>query len=190
MKKTLQERFDEKYAMDSDTGCWLWTASTNRAGYGQIQVARKVRGAHRVSYELHIGPIPEGEGAHGTCVLHRCDVRRCVNPDHLFLGSNIDNAQDMSRKGRAPRGQANGQAKLTEQQALEIRADTRTGRAIATDYGISKTAVHLIKTRQSWAHLPDHVIRRSNGNLAEAVAEAKEVAKSLETALTQAGYPE
>ncbi len=95
MKKTLKERFDEKWIPVTETGCWLWTAHVRTKGYGRIIVNCKVKHAHRVSWELHKGPIPDG-----LCVLHKCDVPSCVNPDHLWLGTDKDNTQDMIKKGR------------------------------------------------------------------------------------------
>ena len=76
--------------------CWLWTAFTKENGYGQFGRAKHDGVyAHRFSYELHVGPVPEG-----LCVLHKCDVRSCVRPDHLFLGTERDNAHDRDTKGR------------------------------------------------------------------------------------------
>ena len=80
--------------------CWLWTAATTIYGYGQFFFNGRLEGAHRVSWRLHIGEIPDGR-----CVLHRCDVPRCVNPAHLFLGTKRDNALDSVRKGRWPHAQ-------------------------------------------------------------------------------------
>src|ERR1700728_2715027 len=102
---TLLERF-EFYAMpEPNTGCWLWAGAVDSDGYGAICVgpdvkkergyATKIRKAHRISYELFRGPIPDGLG-----VLHRCDMPCCVNPDHFFLGTNTDNVRDMIAKGR------------------------------------------------------------------------------------------
>lgn len=78
-------------------GCWLWTGPLNWRGYGHAwdTTHQKMRGAHRISYELHCGPIPSG-----MCVLHTCDTRRCVRPDHLWIGTDIDNARDRDSKGR------------------------------------------------------------------------------------------
>jgi hypothetical protein len=97
--QSLKEKFDKKWEPVPFSGCWLWTDSCHRSGYGQLFVrsrtnrfAKNVR-AHRLSWELHNGEIPEGQ-----YVLHKCDVRSCVNPDHLFLGTHEENMIDMCRK--------------------------------------------------------------------------------------------
>jgi hypothetical protein len=96
--RTLAERFHEKYVMEPNTGCWLWIVSTRLRGlpYGEIRVGKRMASAHRVSWELHNGSIPNE-----MWVLHKCDVPQCVNPAHLFLGTRTDNARDMVKKGRS-----------------------------------------------------------------------------------------
>src|SRR5688572_21396248 len=92
---SLQERFEAKVLKTA--GCWRWLATKNNKGYGMIGINAAIgkRLAHRVSYELYVGPIPDG-----LCVLHHCDNPECTRPDHLFLGTKKDNMADMDAKGR------------------------------------------------------------------------------------------
>lgn len=99
--RPIEIRFWEKVDRRSPDECWWWTGSVGSHGYGQLADLGTVRTTHRLSWELHNGPIPKGEGAHGICVCHTCDVRTCVNPGHLFLGTQRDNLKDMRDKGRA-----------------------------------------------------------------------------------------
>jgi len=96
---SMTERFWKK--ADKSGDCWLWTGSKMSSGYGSFNFYGNVQLAHRVSWILKYGPIPIGYDFHGTCVLHKCDTKLCVNPDHLFLGTNADNVADMLAKGRA-----------------------------------------------------------------------------------------
>jgi hypothetical protein len=106
-----------------ENGCWMWTASTVKDGYGYYKLSNGKSGrAHRISWELANGDIPKK-----MCVLHKCDTPRCVNPDHLFLGTDADNVKDMMQKGRGKwgiplSGENHYNFKLTDQQVLEIKA--------------------------------------------------------------------
>ena len=146
--KTLQERFADKVIPDPNSECWLWTAAVDRQGYGMLRSGNGMCRAHRVSYELHIGQIPKG-----LLVCHTCDVPGCVNPDHLWLGTNATNMVDMTAKGRRALGVSHGKAKLTEDQVRAIRADLRALRLIAKDYDIGFRQIGRIRKRQQWASL-------------------------------------
>ena len=108
-------RFWRKVAKHS-SGCWLWYGARNGNGYGVCGAGGLKWLAHRVAWELSCGPIPEGGDYHGTCVLHRCDVPLCVNPDHLFLGTQADNMRDKAEKGRG---------RITHAEALQRRIEAR-----------------------------------------------------------------
>jgi len=149
MKNSLRDRFDNAYTPEPNTGCWLWTRASDR--YGFIKVAGRMRFAHRVSYELHFGPIPNG-----MYVCHHCDNGLCVNPDHLFIGTARDNYEDMCRKGRraSPRGELGPQAKLTWAEAIAVRrtaeAHSEPQHAIAARYGVTQGLVTQILHRKIW----------------------------------------
>lgn len=140
--------------------CWQWLYKPTIYGYGQLNVGgRKGRpfAAHRISWVIHHGSIQDDK-----FVCHKCDNRLCVNPDHLFIGDALSNTQDMDVKGRRVsstghnKGVINGQAKLTEDQVLEIRqlVDGGTGYSIiATRYGICMSSITAIKQRKTWAHI-------------------------------------
>src|ERR1700686_3375768 len=114
-----ETRFWKKVIKAAPDECWLWTDSLIRTGYGYLWANRRNVEAHRFSWEIHNGPIPAG-----LYVLHRCDVRHCVNPSHLFLGTKADNNADKCAKGRQARqlGQTNGAAKLNPLQVIGIPA--------------------------------------------------------------------
>jgi hypothetical protein len=132
----------------AETGCIEWTAARNASGYGVTWNGQKTVLAHRYSYQLSVGPIPDG-----MHILHRCDNPPCINPDHLFPGDDNDNVVDMIAKGRNNIGQKNGSTKLTDEQVVAIRSDARTQRVIAKEYGISQSQVSWIKSGRGWKHM-------------------------------------
>ena len=153
---TLKERFDEKWIPVTESGCWIWTGCCDKRGYGDIWTGKgRSRLAHRVSWELHNGPIPKGEHYGTICVCHRCDTPSCVNPLHLFLGTHQENIIDMFKKGRGHKanGEKNNYSKLSDADVIAIRADGRVQDEIAADYGVHQTTVSKILLRKSWSHL-------------------------------------
>ena len=163
---SIEETFWSKVEK-SESGCWLWAGTMASNGYGRFQLDRKSRWAHRVAYQFAVSPIPEG-----LCVLHRCDNPPCVNPEHLFLGTQQDNLADMVAKGRNQkgdrhssrlhperlcRGERHGQAKLTEASVLTIRAAYRAGGRVgqlARQFGVARQTITDILRNRRWTHLP------------------------------------
>lgn len=154
-KISADSRFWPKVDIRGADDCWLWTANIGSHGYGRIGIdgVGGTETAHRFSYELANGPVPPG-----LCVCHRCDVRACVNPAHLFLGTKADNSADMAEKGRQTSGETNPQAKLTDQDVTEIRTRYAAGgvlqRELAAHYEVAQAAISGIVNRRSWVHLP------------------------------------
>lgn len=146
--KTLRERFEEKYIPEPNSGCWLWIASVGNNGYGWFGIGGTQRNAHRVSYELHVGTIPEG-----LFVLHHCDQRSCVNPAHLFLGTQADNMADKISKRRHVYGEKVISAKLREADVRNILSSALPKRDIAEKYGVHVSTIKRIKARKRWAHV-------------------------------------
>jgi len=146
-KLSVPARFMSYVLIDEKTGAWLWQGGKTSAGYGGFWIDGKTVGAHRYAYEMKHGPIPDG-----LHVCHKYEVlgRHNVNPDHLFLGTISDNNKDAAKKGRTAYGEANGQRKLTEAQATEIRTSTETGAILASRYNISETVISKIKRGTAW----------------------------------------
>lgn len=143
----------ERFVIRNAEGCWGWRGAVDKAGYASLSPFR----AHRLSYELFKGPIPEG-----LSVLHHCDNPPCTNPDHLFVGTHADNMADATAKGRLlgrpnrPRGEAVKNSKLTEEKVRELRRLAAAGWRtvdLAARYGISEDAVWLVKAGKRWAHV-------------------------------------
>ena len=135
----------------TESGCVEWTAFRNDEGYGYFRVGRAVEKAHRVAYVLANGPIPDDR----RVIMHRCDNRACVNPDHLVAGTNACNVRDRENKGRGNhRNGAHGRnARLTIEQVRRIRERIANGevqRHIARDYGVSVSTISVIKLGKAW----------------------------------------
>lgn len=153
-----------------ETGCWLWTGTVNGAGYGTIGLGSKEQGkgfVHRVSYEHHVEPIPAG-----MVICHRCDVKLCVNPAHLFVGTQADNMHDAQAKGRirkgerwatparlagACKGERHGNAKLTEADILEMfrlfHEEGLNKTQIAKRFSVTREMARNIINRRNWSHV-------------------------------------
>src|SRR5277367_5563780 len=130
--------------------CILWTKQLDKDGYGKAKHRGKTWRAHRLAYFLQHGDIPPG-----MMVLHSCDVPACVNIEHLFLGTSLDNRKDMLAKQReyVPKGALAGQTKLTEEQVLAIRNSKLSCRKLAVQFGVCPKQIHRIKRRERWVWL-------------------------------------
>ncbi len=158
--RTVKERLLRGVEIITESGCWVWMKSTNNKGYGRVAYHGKNRLAHRVSYSEFVGSIPKG-----LCVLHRCDMQPCINPDHLFLGTHQDNTDDKMRKGRASSGSdfvEDGDwicnAKLTKENVKCIKRLLAEGliyKDIAKRFGVTIGTICNIKTGLTWRHVND-----------------------------------
>lgn len=140
---TLREKFDRGYVPEPTSGCWLWDRSLRKDGYAQVEARRgKAVLAHRLSWQLNRGPIPNG-----LYICHKCDVKSCVNPDHLFVGTCADNIRDRVVKGlhHAIFGSRHPKAKLSDAAVVHIKQKAISGVAYARMYGVSPTAISLIQ---------------------------------------------
>jgi len=156
------DRFERMYIPEPNSGCWLWLGHIPKSGYGQFRLSTdpqdRAEGAHRAAWMLFNGEIPDG-----LQVCHRCDVRCCVNPQHLFLGTATENMQDAVRKGRMnwkqqvrpglPRGEKHHSAKLTPKDVIAIRSLNINGVEAARKFGVAPTTVSRIRRNLVWQHL-------------------------------------
>jgi hypothetical protein len=145
--RSLEERLMNLSMPVTECGCWIFTGYILPNGYGQIH-AKNTTLAHRASYEVFCGPIPEGMD-----VMHSCDVKACINPDHLSVGTRAVNMADMVAKNRQAKGIQNASAKLTEADVLAIRSSSMEGKKLARMMGISQAVVSLIRCRKLWRHI-------------------------------------
>lgn len=150
------EHFWGKVSILSDDECWEWQAGLSDSGYGRISYLGKDDKSHRVSWMLTYGKIPNK-----LSVLHKCDNPPCVNPAHLFLGTQLDNMKDMTNKGRGNpyvgTGEENPRAKLKSHDVVRIRELYEAGntlKSLANVYKVSSTQILSIVSRKAWKHLP------------------------------------
>jgi len=147
----------QRTVVDESTGCWEWTQNKTSQGYGNATFKTKTWKAHRLSYTAFIGDIPEG-----LVVMHSCDNPSCCNPQHLSVGTQKDNMDDMVRKGRSNIGHTHNQgskcgvAKLKEEDVLKIKELLAKGvsqREIAEKYNVKQPTISQINTGTTWSHL-------------------------------------
>lgn len=152
-RRPAAKRFYDKVSPEPNTGCWLWAGKgRHEFGYGYILPDGEKRPgaelAHRFSYRLHHGHIPDG-----MHVCHRCDVPDCVNPDHLFLGTAGDNVADMVEKKRFPFGEKHGLSKLNEDAIRHIRRKEMSGVGYAKIYSVTPSLICAVQKGRVWAHI-------------------------------------
>lgn len=146
-----QAYISDRSVPEPNTGCWLWLGSVNNWGYGRSTVGwTRERAAHRLSWIAHRGALPRG-----IVLRHKCDTPSCVNPEHLELGTQIDNVNDMLSRGRnwVPLGELAGSARLTATQVSEIRRRRLSGallRTLASDYGVHISTISLLARGHTW----------------------------------------
>jgi hypothetical protein len=145
-KKRAQWDFWSFVDKKGEDECWPWKGGIDSNGYGYFEENDKHVISHRRAYELTNGPIPKGEGYHGTVIRHTCDSPSCNNPSHLIPGTHQDNMVDMISRRRT-------KLKLTEDQVRAIREDARPYGEICKEYGISRPTVSNIKWRTTWKHV-------------------------------------
>ena len=147
--KPLQQLVFDNIVVDPDRGCWLKKPTTGNRGYAKMKTIKNGKPVsergHRFSWRAFNGEIPEG-----LDVLHRCDVRNCMNPSHLFLGTNLDNINDKIAKNRQPKGEEIRSAKLTEEAVRFIRKSDKTIRELAKQFNVDKSTIRQVKLKITW----------------------------------------
>ncbi len=141
-----------KKAKPNKSGCWIWQGCDLGKGYGGFWYKGKKYRAYRLAYEFAKGPIPKGK-----LICHSCDNPPCVNPEHLWAGTNKENLGDMKRKGRQAKGRDNGKVKLTIRQVKEIKAAEKKGKCnralFARRFGVTENAIYSIAIGRTWKHV-------------------------------------
>lgn len=148
---TSNLRFMSKVRFDGD--CWIWTASKNYDGYGTFRTGNSIVKAHRFAFEQANATKIE----HKKLILHKCDTPSCVNPNHLFMGTQSDNMQDMATKNRGvfPNqiGSAHSRAKLNDSDVVQILSEKSSHINLAKKYGVSRSTISMIKSGKNWKHI-------------------------------------
>lgn len=139
-------KFEQNF--EKNDGCWEWRGITWATGYGRFHFANKDWKAHRLAWSLYVGSLKKED-----CLLHRCDNRLCVNPDHLFIGTRADNNLDKTKKNRQSKGEMVNTAKLTNEKVKEIRASSESTAELSEKYGVSYDHINKVKRKEVWKHV-------------------------------------
>lgn len=156
MGNCLRARTDEEAKaffwanVDKTDKCWLWRGSVTTDGYGRYMYQKKGYSTHRLSWWLHHGELPPSMD-----VLHTCDNRLCINPAHLYLGTDVENARDCIARGRAnkPKGEQHPRAKLNTAKVIAIRASNLPDKPLAKSYGVAPSLIYAVRARRIWRHV-------------------------------------
>ena len=151
-KEQLIASFNSMTDKLASSGCWEWIGHIRPNGYGGAKLHGKSIGAHRLSWILFVGEIP-----YGMEVMHKCDNRKCANPEHLSIGTHQENVSDCIRKSRQAKGVDKKNAKLSNDLVIAIRTDCRKNVEIAKDYGVSGMTISRVKRCVGWKHVPQMV---------------------------------
>ena len=147
-KRPVLDRLFDMAIPEPNSGCWLFTGSTNNKGYGQIRCSGKTHLAHRISFEALNG------SAGGKHILHQCDTPLCVNPEHLWVGTQKDNIIDMWKKKRSPTfGESHPFSRLTDTAVREIKSSSEKGRDLAKRFNASEATISMIRRGHTWKHI-------------------------------------
>jgi hypothetical protein len=165
MKNPVPKHWSHKQRLDyytriDESGCHIFTGTIGNHGYGRLRINDVEYTTHRLAWALANGPIPKG-----LHILHNCDVRACVNPAHLRLGTNRENVDDMMSRGRwgpprsHPKGSSSPVSKLTEKQALELYHSKEHAKVLAKRFCVSPSTVYMIRGKKVWAHIHEPPFR-------------------------------